>query len=268
MKRIVKYVQCLLLWSFSFFTLVHATSHLAYADTKAKTEKGKRLVINISCLHRLSIGTRSTLEGRIQIISPLPKGLQVSTDAKGTLHLNRTTCPAGEHSISNGIGNEDLALMTAPHMPIFVQNAGNASITIDPHLDAPVAVHVGNGAASLGDAEELDIFSNASGPITLPLLTTSARIRSIGSAVITIQHVKAKALFLILGGSSRFIAKTGKIKALEIISKSSGNAVFHGQSGVTALHVLSTGNITVDRVRGSLATERDGPGKIFYTSVP
>lgn len=237
-----------------FFIVLRFSSAIAWADT----EKGKRLVINISCLDRLYIGTRYTLEGRIQNISPWPKGLQVSTDSKGTIHLERNTCPDGGA----------LNIVTASRMPIIITNAGNATMTIEPHLGAPVAVHVGNGPALLGNAEELDVFSNASGPITIPLLTTSARIHSIGSAVITIQRVQATALSIFLGGSSRFMMKKGHIKALEIISESSGDAFFHGESGVTALHVLGKGSITVDRVSGSVATERDGPGKIFYTSVP
>lgn len=249
----MKYVQCLFLWIFSFCVLVHATSHLAYADTK----KGKRLVIDISCLDRLYIRTRSSLEGSIKNITPWPKGLQISTDSKGTISLKRTTCPDGGF----------LNIVTAPHMPIIVQNAGNASITIASHLEAPVAVRVGNGPALLGDAKELDVFSHASGPITIPLFTTSARIHATGSAVITIQRVQATALFLFLGGTSRFIAQTGQIKALEIVSKSSNDAVFHGKSGVTALYVLGKGNITVDTVNGSVATERDGPGKIYYTPI-
>lgn len=249
----MKYRKLLFLWTFGFFSLVHTTSHLAYADTK----KGKRLVIDISCLDRLYIGTRSSLEGSIENITPWPNGLQISTDSKGTISLKRTTCPDGGF----------LNIVTAPQIPIIVQNAGNAAITIASHLEAPVAVHVGNGPALLGTAQELDVFSHASGPITIPLFTTSARIHSTGSAVITIQRVQATALFLFLGGTSRFIAKTGHIKALEIVSKSSKDAIFHGESGVTALYVLGKGNITVDTVNGSIATERDGPGKIFYTPI-
>ncbi|KAA8392656.1 hypothetical protein FKW22_13370, partial [Acetobacter sp. DmW_125124] len=70
-----------------------------------------------------------------------------------------------------------------------------------------------------------------------------------------------------LGGSASFTTQQGKLEALEITSNSTADAVFHGETSVAALHVENAGNILVDKATGTLATERDGKGKIVVTST-
>ena len=226
------------------------------AHVRAATQQGRQLDVDIACLDRLHIGVGHDLKDRIETTGPWPAGIQATTSADGTIHLTRPTCPTKP---------ETLDITTPSAMALSIRNAGNASMTLDDRT-GPAAVRVGNGPARLGRAEELDVLSEGTGAITIPLLDTSARIHSTGSADVTIEKADAKALALYLGGSSSFVMQTGHVQALEITSASTRDAVFHGESAITALHVLGKGSILVDRATGTLATERDGPGKILVNT--
>ena len=135
-------------------------------------------------------------------------------------------------------------------------------MTLDNRTGAVVG-HAGAGLTQLGTAETLDLISEATGQITIPTLPESARLRSTGSANITVNKANGTALSVYLGGASAFMAHSGKLKALEITSASTQDAIFHGETEVAALHVENSGSIIVDKASGTLATERDGPGQIL-----
>ncbi|WP_086653981.1 hypothetical protein [Acetobacter malorum] len=215
-------------------------------------EAATTLLVHTPCLQNLHLVSNSKLAEAARIEGPIPPGVTLTTAANGETTLNQTTCPR----------SGTLTVSVRPDISLTIDDAGTTNITVADRT-GPTFIHAGSGTLMLGKTGELGLFSDSSGPITISTLAESARIRSEQSAPVTINTVAAPALALYLGGSASFTARGGQLKALEITSSSTGDAVFHGVTDVGMFHVEQSGGISVDKVTGPLATERDGSGKII-----
>lgn len=221
------------------------------------TVEGQRLEIALACAGTLSVHTDSELKNAVR--GHWPQNTTLTHQPDGTLRLTLETCPAPSAAPQ---ASATLDITTPADMPLAIEAPQAQGMTLD-NRTGPVVVHAGAGLTQLGTAETLDLISEATGQITIPTLPESARLRSTGSANITVNKANGTALSVYLGGASAFMAHSGKLKALEITSASTQDAIFHGETEVAALHVENSGSIIVDKASGTLATERDGPGQIL-----
>lgn len=233
----------------------HSGSALA-----ATTLKGQGLVINTPCLSALAVTSSTSLPGTVQIMQDLPAGVTVSTGKNGVITVSQQGCTA-----TRTLGPK-LVVATRPDLPLTIEDAGRTAIMLADRT-GPVFMRTGSAPAEMGKAGELGLVSASSGPVTIRTLSDSARIRSEVAAPITIKAITAPAIALYLGGTATFTAESGHLQALEITSASTGNAVMHGTTDVGVFHTLSSGNILVDAVHGTLATERDGSGQIIANAA-
>lgn len=215
-------------------------------------EAATTLVIHTPCLQSLHILSDHKQSEPARIDGKRPDAITLKTAADGTTTLTQAGCT----------GSGALTVFVRPDISLTIDNAGKTNITMEDRT-GPTFIHAGSGTLQLGKTGELGILSESSGPISISTLAESARIRSEQSAPVTITTVAAPALALYLGGSASFTAKAGQLKALEITSASTKDAVFHGVTDVGLFHVQQRGGISVDKVTGPLATERDGSGKII-----
>lgn len=223
-----------------------------------EAEKNQSPTLNIaaSCLNSLHIRAQKGVTRPEPENGQWPTGIQLTANPDGSLSVTGQSCGA----------DTNLTLTTSPNMPLVITSTGKASIQMDDRK-SPVFLQAGSGAVTLGRAAELNVVSDSTGAITIPVLADSARLRSTLSAPFNIGKVQAPALAVYIGGSAAFTAQQGTLEALEITSNSTADAVFHGETSVAALHVENAGNILVDKATGTLATERDGKGKIVVTST-
>ncbi|GFE92827.1 hypothetical protein [Acetobacter persici] len=210
------------------------------------------LVVHTPCLQSLHLLSNSKQSEIAHIEGTTPQGITLAPSVEGTTTLTQHTC---SHSGT-------LTVSVRPDVSLTIDDAGTTNITLEDRT-GPTFIHAGSGTLTLGKTGELGLFSDSSGPITISTLAESARIRSEQSAPVTITTIAAPALALYLGGSASFTAGAGHLKALEITSASTKDAVFHGVTDVGMFHVQRSGGISVDKVTGALATERDGSGKII-----
>lgn len=229
----------------------------AAAPAPLTTVEGQRLEIALACAGTLSVHTESELQNAVR--GHWPENTTLTHQPDGTLRLTLETCPAPSAAPQ---APATLDITTPADMPLAIEAPQAQGMTLD-NRTGPVFVHAGAGLTQLGTAETLDLISEATGQISIPTLPESARLRSTGSANITVNKAKGTALSVYLGGASAFMAHSGKLKALEITSASTQDAIFHGETEVAALHVENSGSIIVDKASGTLATERDGPGHIL-----
>ncbi|ATI12938.1 MULTISPECIES: hypothetical protein [Acetobacter] len=227
-------------------------------STACGAEKTRTPALNIAapCLNSLHIRAQKGVTQPEPANGQWPTGLQLATNSDGSLSLAGQNCQA----------DTNLTLTTPPNMPLVITSTGRTAIQVDDRK-GPVFLQAGSGAVTLGRTAELNVTSDSTGAITIPVLADSARLRSTLSAPFMIGKVQAPALAIYLGGSASFTTQQGKLEALEITSNSTADAVFHGETSVAALHVENAGNILVDKATGTLATERDGKGKIVVTST-
>lgn len=218
----------------------------------AAGQQSRGLVVHTPCLQNLHLLSNRSQSEMARAEGALPKDVTLTTAADGVTTLRQQTCPR----------SGTLTVSVRPDISLTIDDAGTTNITVADRT-GPTFIHAGSGSLTLGKTGELGLFSDSSGPITISTLAESARIRSEQSAPVTIHTVAAPALALYLGGSASFTANTGQLKALEITSSSTGDAVFHGVTDVGMFHVEQSGGISVDKVTGPLATERDGSGKII-----
>lgn len=221
------------------------------------TVEGQRLEIGLACTAMLHIRTENGLKNAIR--GQWPASTTIIHQPDGTTRLTLESCPQPDASGKTATG---LDITTPPDMPLAVEAPQASEVVLDDR-NGPVFLHTGPGLTQLGKAETLDLIADTAGTITIPNLPDSARIHATGSASITIDKAKGTALSVYLGGASTFLARSGRLKALEITSASTKDAIFHGETEVAALHVESSGSIIVDKASGTLATERDGPGHIL-----
>lgn len=217
----------------------------------------QRLEIGLACPALLHVRTESGLGKTMK--GHWPDNTTIARQPDGTVRLSLKTCTAPETG-STAPATVDVA--TTPDMPLAIEAPQARGITLDDRT-GPVFVQTGSGLTRIGTAKTLDLITDTAGQIDIPTLPDSARIRSTGTATITIGTARGTALSVYLGGASAFLARTGRLKALEITSTSIKDALFHGETEVAALHVESSGSIIVDKVSGTLASERDGPGRIL-----
>jgi hypothetical protein len=234
-----------------------AASSPSSATAASAIVAAQRLEISLACPALLHVGTERGLERTMK--GHWPGNATVTREPDGTVRLSLETCPLPD---AGSPAPASVDVVTAPAMPLAIEAPQARGITLDDRT-GPVFVHTGSGHTRIGTAETLDLIADTAGQIDIPILPDSARIRSTGTAVITIGAARGTALSVYLGGASSFLARTGRLKALEITSASTKDALFHGQTEVAALHVESSGSIIVDKVSGTLATERDGPGHIL-----
>lgn len=235
--------------------MAFATAAPPSASAPAKTVAAQRLEVGLACPALLHVRTESSLKKTVQ--GHWPDNTTITQQPDGTVRLTLATCAAP------GTGSTTtVEIATPPDMPLTVEAPQASGVTLDDRT-GPVSVHTGSGLTHIGTAETLDLIADTAGQIDIPVLPDSARIRSTGPATITIGAARGTALSVYLGGASAFLARAGRLKALEITSASTKDAVFHGETEVAALHVESSGSILVDKVSGTLATERDGPGRIL-----
>nr|WP_298798902.1 hypothetical protein [uncultured Acetobacter sp.] len=218
----------------------------------ATSLKSRALVVHTPCLQSLHIVSNRNQSEVASIAGKMPQDITLATGADGVTTLSQNVCTQ----------NGSLTVSTRPDVALTIDDAGSTNITVEDRTGT-VFVHAGSGAVALGKTGELGLFSASSGSINISTLAASARIRSEQSAPITIAHIAAPALALYLGGSASFNASSGQLKALEITSNSTGDAIFRGITDAGMFHVQQSGNISVDKVTGALATERDGSGKII-----
>nr|WP_025825318.1 hypothetical protein [Acetobacter persici] len=210
------------------------------------------LVVHTPCLQNLHLLSNSKQSEIARIEGTTPQDITLTPSVEGATTLTQHTC---SHSGT-------LTVSVRPDVSLTIDDAGTTNITLADRT-GPTFIHAGSGTLNLGKTGELGLFSDSSGPITISTLAESARIRSEQSAPVTITTIAAPALALYLGGSASFTAGAGHLKALEITSASTKDAVFHGVTDVGMFHVQHSGGISVDKVTGALATERDGSGKII-----
>lgn len=217
--------------------------------------KGEGLVLDTPCLSKLHVTSSASLPGSVQLQQPLPAGITATVGQDHVILISQKGCTATTPLTSQ------LTVNTSPELPLTIDNAGRSAILVDDRTGT-LFVRAGSAPVELGKAGELGLVSASGGPITIRTLAESARIRSEASAPVTIQDITAPAIALYLGGSAAFTAQAGHLQALEITSASTADAVVHATTDVGVFHILSSGNILVDKVSGTLATERDGSGKI------
>lgn len=217
----------------------------------ARDIPGKRVQVSAPCLNTLHVVTDNALSGAISVSGEWPAGLQDSTAADGTITLAQTGCPTGQN----------LELHTPAAMPLAIDSPQATRIVIDDR-SGPMSIQSGSGAIDLGRTGPVDLASDSSGPITIATLAGSARLRSTSSAPITIHQTNAQALAVYLAGTASLTAPAGTLKALDINNTGKGHAGFGGTTVVAALHVQGEGGISVRKATGTLATERDGRGRI------
>ncbi|WP_156478091.1 hypothetical protein [Acetobacter malorum] len=220
--------------------------------TGGYAEAAPTLLVHTLCLQSLHLVSNGKLAEAAHVEDGAPLDISLTTAANGAVTLTQTTCT----------NSGTLTVSVRPDISLTIDDAGMTNITVADRT-GPTFIHAGSGTLTLGKTGELGLFSDSSGPITISTLAESARIRSEKSAPVTIHTVAAPALALYLGGSASFTANGGQLKALEITSSSTGDAVFHGVTEVGMFHVEQSGGISVDKVTGPLATERDGSGKII-----
>ncbi|MBO1326000.1 hypothetical protein K2X14_13740 [Acetobacter sp. TBRC 12305] len=213
---------------------------------------GQRVEISLVCPGSLDVSVRPGLDRQVDIQGPWPQGVSHGTDPDGTIRIAQRTCA----------GNTVLAVSTPPDMPLAINSTSAASLHVGDRKGTLSLLAGGTGPVQVGAVGGLDLGSTSSGPITIGAVTGSARVNATGSAPIEIGQVKADALMLSLGGTSSFVVRSGTLKALQITTASTHDAIFHGTTDLAALHVQAGGAIVVDRATGTLATERDGPGRI------
>ncbi|WP_406237686.1 hypothetical protein ACF3NX_10295 [Acetobacter orientalis] len=222
----------------------------------ATTLKGEGLVINAPCLSTLHITANATQPSSVQIDQPLPAGISTSMGKDNVITLTQKNCTASSPLAP------PLTLSTRPELPLTIENAGRSAVVVDDRTGT-LFVQAGSAPVELGKSGELGLVSASTGPITIRTLADSARIRSEVAAPVTIKAITAPAIALYLGGKASFTAESGHLQALEITSASTQDALVHATTDVGVFHVQSSGNIIVDKVSGTLATERDGSGKII-----
>lgn len=228
---------------------------LAASGSFAKAASGQQnrgLLVHTPCLQSLHLVSNRLQSEMARAEGALPQDVTLITAPDGVTTLRQQTCT----------NSGTLTISVRPDISLTIDDAGTTNITVADRT-GPTFIHAGSGILTLGKTGELGLFSDSSGPITISTLAESARIRSEKSAPVTIHTVAAPALALYLGGSASFTANGGQLKALEITSSSTGDAVFHGVTEVGMFHVEQSGGISVDKVTGPLATERDGSGKII-----
>lgn len=230
-----------------------ALSVPAHAATNLK---GRALVITAPCLSKLHITTSDTLPEAVLIDQPLPRGISATVGQDGTITVSQNGCTATASLTSS------LTITTRPDLPLIIAEAGRSAVLLDDRTGT-VFIRAGSGPVEMGKAGELGLVSASTGPLTIRTLSDSARIRSEKAAPVTIRKITAPAIALYLGGSATFDGQAGHLQALEITSDSTGDAVMHGETDVGVFHIMSSGNIIVDKVGDTLATQRDGSGKII-----
>ncbi|GBR46915.1 hypothetical protein CSR02_13345 [Acetobacter pomorum] len=248
---------------YSFFrSELYAVTALCLAiflpSTALGAEKNALPTLNIAapCLNGLHIRAQKGITQPEPENGTWPAGIQLASNPDGSFSLTGQSC----------LADTNVTLTTPPTMPLVIISTGPTSIQVDDRK-SPVFLQAGSGAVTLGRTAELNVASDSTGTITIPVLADSARLRSTVSAPFNIGNVQAPALAVYLGGSASFTTQQGRLEALEITSNSTADAVFHGETSVAALHVENTGNILVDKATGTLATERDGKGKIVVTAT-
>ncbi|CEF56845.1 hypothetical protein [Acetobacter ghanensis] len=234
-----------------FALLLCATSLCLTSNAFAHEIPGKRVQVSAPCLSALHVVADKTVSAAINIPGEQPAGLQSATAPDGTITLTQAGCPSGQ----------SLELHTPPAMPVAIDSPQATRIVIDDRTGL-LSIHSGSGAIDVGKSGPIDLASESSGPISISTLVSSARLRSTSSAPIAIQQVNAPALAVYLAGTASLTAPSGTLKALDINNAGTGNATFGGTTVVAALHVQNTGNISVRKATGTVATERDGRGRI------
>ena len=217
----------------------------------ARTIPGQRVQVSAPCLDRLHIVTDRALSGAVAVQGTWPTGLQSTTAADGTITLAQAGCPGGQ----------SLELHTPSAMPLAIDSPQATRILIDDRT-GPMSIQAGSGALDAGRTGAIDLATDSSGPIHIGTLAGSARLRSTTSAPITIDQTDAPALAVYLAGTAGLSAPSGTLKALDINNTGKGHASFGGTTGVAVLHVQGDGGISVHKATGTLATERDGKGRI------
>ncbi|MFE8873041.1 hypothetical protein ACE4RV_07720 [Acetobacter persici] len=233
----------------AFTVLLAGAGHYAHAATHTEHPL---LLIHTPCLQNLHLLSNGRQAEAAHIEGTLPREITLTTAENGTTTLTQHSCTR----------SGTLTVSLWPEISLTIDDAGTTNITLEDRT-GPTFIHAGSGTLTLGKTGELGLFSDSSGPISISTLAESARIRSEQSAPVTITTIAAPALALYLGGSASFTAGAGHLKALEITSASTKDAVFHGVTDVGMFHVQRSGGISVDKVTGALATERDGSGKII-----
>ncbi|WP_140329625.1 hypothetical protein [Acetobacter tropicalis] len=217
---------------------------------------GKGVSISTPCLSNLHVAASTAIHGAVQLPDTLPPGVTAKIGPDNVVYITQANCTAATPLASA------LTLTTRPSTPLTIDNAGRTAVLLDDRKST-VFIRAGSAPVEMGKAGELGLVSASTGPITIRTLSDSARIRSETAAPITIRAITAPALALYLGGSATLTAQSGHLQALEITSASTGDAVMHGDTDVGVFHVMSSGSIIVNKVSGTLATERDGSGKII-----
>ncbi|MFT8655864.1 MAG: hypothetical protein ABF785_04135 [Acetobacter papayae] len=243
--------------------MAHQASASPSDTVPSATVEGQRLEIGLACpaiLHiRTEKGPKNTVRGH------WPDNTAITHQPDGTVRLAIEACATPDATATKTPTSIDIA--TPPNMALAIEAPQASTVVVD-NRSGPVFLHTGPGLTQIGTAETLDLIADAAGTIDIPTLPDSARIRSTGTASITIGKANGTALSVYLGGASSFLARSGRLKALEITSASTKDAIFHGETGVAALHVESSGSIIVDKASGTVATERDGPGRILVNQPP
>ncbi|MFT9360150.1 hypothetical protein [Acetobacter okinawensis] len=240
--------------SFAPFRFASALCALGLCLTTAahaRSIPGQRVQVSAPCLSTLHVVTDSALSSAVAVSGTWPAGLQGTTAADGTITLSQAGCPRGQN----------LELHTPATMPLAIDSPQATHIVIDDR-SGPMSIQAGSGGLDAGSTGAIDLATDASGPIHIGRLAGSARLRSTTSAPITIDQIDAPALAVYLAGTASLNAPSGTLKALDINNTGKGHASFGGTTGVAALHVQGDGGISVHKATGTLATERDGKGRI------
>lgn len=236
----------------SRFAVVLCTMGLCLTSSAlARTIPGQRVQVSAPCLGSLHVVTDNTLSAAVDVQGAWPAGLQNTTAADGTITLSQAGCPVGQ----------SLELHTPSAMPLAINSPQATRILIDDR-NGPMSIHAGSGALDTGRTGQIDLATESSGPIHIGKLAGSARLRSTTSAPILVDQADAPALAVYLAGTASLNVPTGTLKALDINNAGTGNAYFGGTTEVAALHVQGDGSISVRKATGTLATERDGKGRI------
>lgn len=234
------------------FALMLCAAGLCLASgALAREIPGQRVQVSAPCLNTLHVVTDKALSRSVDVQGNWPTGLQNTTAPDGTITLTQTNGPCGQ----------TLELHTPSSMPVAIDSPQGTRIVIDDR-SGPLSIQSGAGAIDIGRTGPIDLASDSSGPITIGKLTGSARLRSTVSAPIVVHQANAPALAVYLAGTASLDVPTGTLKALDINNAGKGDASYGGTTEVAALHVQSEGNIRVRKATGTLATERDGKGRI------
>lgn len=223
-----------------------------------RTIPGQRVQVSAPCLGSLHVVSDNTLSAAVDVQGAWPAELHNTTAADGTITLSQTGCAATGQS---------LELHTPSAMPLAIDSPQATRIVIDDR-SGPMSIHAGSGALDTGRTGQIDLATDSSGPIHIGRLTGSARLRSTTSAPILVDQADAPALAVYLAGTASLNVPAGTLKALDINNAGAGNAYFGGTTEVAALHVQGSGSISVRKATGTLATERDGKGRINVNLLP